>query len=219
MPIRAILFDFDGVIIESVDMKTEAFKHIFKEQPENIIEKIVKLHLDNGGMSRFEKFKIIYKDILQKNLPAKEEKRLGKEFSKFCFERMLKLPYTKGAKEFLDAHYQDYILFIVSGTPHEEINRIVNERQLRKYFKEVVGAPGSKGKHSKKILKTYNIKPIEAVFVGDSPNDYEGASEANVRFIARIQPEKYNPFDSRIFKIEYKIEDLSHLENILHYIN
>ena len=215
MPIKAIIFDFDGVIVESMDMKTEAFGHLFRNYPEDVINKVVKLHLDNGGMSRFEKFKIIYRDFLNKNLSKEEEARLGKEFSDFCYEKMLTLPYVKGAKEFLEKHYQNYLFFIVSGTPHEEINRIVDARQLRKYFKEVRGTPGSKGEFSKMILKEYNLKPTETVFIGDAPTDYVGAEEAGVKFIARIPAGKYNPFDSNAIKIEHAIEDLSPLENIL----
>ena len=58
MTIKAIIFDFDGVIVESMDIKTQAFAHLFRKCSEDIIKKVIQLHLDNGGMSRYEKFKI-----------------------------------------------------------------------------------------------------------------------------------------------------------------
>jgi len=215
MSLKAIIFDFDGVIAESVDIKTNAFAYLFREYPDEIIKKIVKFHLDNGGLSRFEKFKIIYRDFLKKNLSKEEEKRLGKEFGEFCYKEVVICSYVKGAKEFLEKNYNNYMFFIVSGTPHNEMNEIVDARQLRKYFKEVLGAPESKSELINKILKKYNLKNTEVVFIGDSPTDYKGAEEANIKFIARVAPDKYNPFQSNVYKIKYQIKDLHSLEKIL----
>jgi hypothetical protein len=65
--IKAIIFDFDGVITESVGVKTEAFKKLFCKHPKHI-GKIIKLHLSHGGLSRFVKFEMIYSDILKRPL-------------------------------------------------------------------------------------------------------------------------------------------------------
>lgn len=215
MLLKAIIFDFDGVIVESVDIKTRAFAHLFRDYPDDIIKKIVKFHLDNGGISRFEKFKIIYKDFLNKNLSKEEEERLGREFSEFCYNGVLTCSYVNGAKEFLERNYKKFVFFIVSGTPHDEMNHIVDARQLRKYFKEILGTPGSKGELIKVILKKYNLKPTEVVFIGDSPTDYKGAEEAHIKFIARVASDKYDPFKSNMYKIKYQIKDLRLLKKTL----
>lgn len=219
MTIKAVIFDFDGVITESMDIKTEAFAFLFRDKPEDIVEKIIKLHLDNGGISRFEKFKIIYKDYLKKDLTEGEKKRLGEEFSRFCYEKVLTCPYVEGADRFLEKNYEKYMFFIVSGTPNDEMNAIVDERNLRKYFKEVLGSPGDKSDLIKKILDIYNLKNNEVVFIGDAPTDYWGAEGANVKFIARIPIEGYNPFDSGEFDIKYSIKDLTSLEETLKKMN
>jgi phosphoglycolate phosphatase-like HAD superfamily hydrolase len=215
MAIKAIIFDFDGVIVESMDLKTQAFIHLFGSYPEGILKKVVKLHLDNGGMSRYEKFRIIYKDYLKKDLSDVEEKRLCADFSKFCFEKMLECPYVNGAEEFIKNNFSKYMFFIVSGTPDEEINRIVDKRGLRKYFKGVWGTPGKKGELTKMILKNYNLKNNEVAFIGDAPTDYISAQEAKVNFIARINPAEYNPFESSEFNLDYSIDDLFSLEGLL----
>ena len=51
--VKAIIFDFDGVITESMDIKTQAFAYLFKDCKKEVVGKIIKLHLDNGGMSRY----------------------------------------------------------------------------------------------------------------------------------------------------------------------
>ena len=65
--IKAIIFDFDGVIIESADIKTEAFRALFENYPEHV-EAIAGFHIENGGMSRFDKFRHIYKNIINEEL-------------------------------------------------------------------------------------------------------------------------------------------------------
>ena len=47
MSVRAIVFDFDGTLVESVDVKTQAFRTLFKEYPQHVAS-IVALHLEHG---------------------------------------------------------------------------------------------------------------------------------------------------------------------------
>ena len=56
---KAIIWDFDGVIKDSVDLKGEAFKKLFEDQKIDIKNKIYKHHNANGGLSRFKNFKNI----------------------------------------------------------------------------------------------------------------------------------------------------------------
>ena len=55
--IHAIVFDFDGVLAESVDIKTRAFALLFRDEGEEVVRKVIDFHLKNGGVSRFEKIK------------------------------------------------------------------------------------------------------------------------------------------------------------------
>ena len=55
--IKNIIFDYDGTIADSVNIKTEAFAELYRNYGKDIESKVVKYHLNNGGVSRFEKFK------------------------------------------------------------------------------------------------------------------------------------------------------------------
>ena len=57
--IKAIIFDFDGVLIESAAIKTEAFREVFSKWQDKVDE-IVTYHNKNMGISRFVKFKYFY---------------------------------------------------------------------------------------------------------------------------------------------------------------
>lgn len=189
--IKAIIFDCDGVILDSNDIKTRAFASLFQDYPEHL-EEIIKLFVFRGGMSRFKKFEIIYKDILGKPLSEERKEELGKQFSALFYESILKCSFIEGAQEFLEKYHQKMPLFVASGTPDEEIKSIIKERGLESYFKGVFGSPTAKKDIILKIMNDFQLKPEEVIFVGDSIDDYEGAQAAGVKFIERTK--ENNPF-------------------------
>ena len=100
---------------------------------------------------------------------------------------MLSCPFVHGAIECLEMLSNNNImLFIASGTPEDELKHIVQMRGLSGYFKNVYGTPPTKSEIIRNILETYGLQSTEVAFIGDSINDYEGAKEAGVPFIVRI---------------------------------
>ncbi|OGZ23986.1 MAG: hypothetical protein A2896_01435 [Candidatus Nealsonbacteria bacterium RIFCSPLOWO2_01_FULL_43_32] len=189
--VRAIIFDFDGTILESMDVKTKAFTVLFNNYPEKINE-IVALHTTHGGMSRFEKLERIHRDILHEPLSEERKQKLSRQFSEYVYQGVLASPFVEGAQEFLEKYHQKIPFFIASGTPDGEIKSLVKERGLGRYFKDVLGSPAKKSELILKILKDFNLKNQEVIFVGDAIDDCEGAKEAGVKFVWRTK--KNNPF-------------------------
>ena len=58
-----IFWDFDGVIVDSVELKTEAFRDLYSFAGEAIQNKVVIHHEENGGVSRYVKFEHYFKNI------------------------------------------------------------------------------------------------------------------------------------------------------------
>jgi hypothetical protein len=52
---EAIFFDFDGVIKESHLVKNEIIRDLFSFARPEVLEAIIKDHISNNGVSRFEK--------------------------------------------------------------------------------------------------------------------------------------------------------------------
>lgn len=208
--LKAIIFDFDGVIAESVNVKTEAFAEIYRPYGGEIVKKVIAHHEANGGVSRFEKFKIYHEDFLGKKTNAEIINQLAEQFSKIVLEKVIEAPFVKGAYEFLSSNYKKYDFFISTGTPLEEIRIILKERRLIKYFKEVYGSPDKKNVHVHTILSRYNYKNNEVVFVGDALSDRDAARENGLIFIGR-----YTTSDE-IKSEKYLIDDFSDLINILY---
>ena len=192
---EAVFFDFDGVILDSVDVKTKAFAKMFRQYGLKVEKRVVEYHLNNGGVSRFDKFRYYYEEIL--NQPVDEEiiESLSKQFSNLVVEGVLASPFIPGAKESLDCLKKKAIpCYIVSATPYEEINLIVEKKELKGYFKEVHGSPRKKWEICREIITKENYNPQNCLFVGDAMSDYEAAQKNGICFLGIVGNGEISPF-------------------------
>ena len=183
--IRAIAFDFDGVLVESVEVKTRAFAHLFAQEPPEIVQRIVAYHQRNGGISRFEKFATIYRDIVKRPLAEQTFQRLCKQFSRLVVEEIIAAPWVEGALEFLTQHQGRYRFFVVSGTPEEELKDILTRREMVRFFDEMRGSPKTKDVLLGEVMSRHELRPAELVFVGDAESDWLAARQVGISFIWR----------------------------------
>lgn len=196
MAIKAVVFDFDGVLVDSVAVKTEAFDAIFREEGHDLVARIRAYHLANGGISRVEKIRHIYRDILKRQLTEGKLKDLCVRFSQLVLDGVVRSRWVAGAQEFLETCRQRGLSrFVVSGTPEDELRLIINRRNMASYFLEVYGSPRRKPELLRHITKVNGIRECEMVFIGDAMTDYEAAQEVGVWFVARpsqIEDEAWN---------------------------
>ncbi len=208
--IKTIIFDFDGVIVDSLEVKTNAFAEMYKPFGEEVVKKVVKYHLENGGVSRFEKFKLYHKNFLGIEVAENEIKGMVKDFSTLVLDKVIKAPYVLGAKEFIEANYDKYMMFISSGTPEFELKEICIRRGINEKFKGIYGSPSKKSTHVKKILSDWKLNSDEVLFIGDSLSDYEAAEQNDLHFLP-----VGNTLKSIDKFIDSTVENLIGLENLI----
>lgn len=183
----AIFFDWDGVITDSVDIKTQAFSDMFAQFGKEIQSKVVLHHTLNGGMSRFEKFALYYKEYLGVILDEQKMHALTNEFSLLVKEKIVQAQYIEGAYETILSQYEKGVqLFVVSGTPTQELVEIVKSKKLERYFLELCGSPTSKKEWLSMLLQKYSLKEDACLIVGDSLVDYEAAIATGVNFLGIV---------------------------------
>ena len=196
---QAIIFDFDGVIVESGKIKTQAFAQLYRPYGEDIVEKVVQFHTQNGGMSRYRKFRHFQQHFLnQPPLTETQEKELDIRFSELVVEAVIAAAAVPGAMELIRQQAEKIPLFVASGTPENELKVIVERRGLTPYFKEIRGAPALKQTIIAEILSTYALKPETVLMIGDAVADYEGAQVNNTAFLGRVHPHDPNPFPAQV---------------------
>ena len=112
---RLICWDFDGVIKDSVDVKTEAFVELFQEYGPDIAEKVRAHHLANGGMSRFEKFPL-YCRWSGREADRKDIVDLCERFRSLALQRVIDSPWVRGAERLLRNNPYNQKFVLVSTT-------------------------------------------------------------------------------------------------------
>ena len=181
---KIIFWDFDGVIKESVSVKSDAFEKLFQPFGIEIAKKVKRHHEKNGGMSRYKKLPI-YLDWAGKESSESLVSEYEKKFSDLVINEVINSPWVSGVLEYLKIHANKQKFFIVTATPHQEILLILKELQIKELFEEVIGSPISKQVAISQLINKYSISTDEAIMIGDSSNDYYAAIENEVQFILR----------------------------------
>lgn len=181
---KFLFWDFDGVIKDSVEVKTNAFKSLFKDFDPDLVNQIAEHHENNTGISRFEKIPIyldwvgvkVNKDIVEKYMS---------HFSNLVMKDVVKSPWIPGVQKYLKKNKKDKSFFLVTATPKDEIEMILKKLLIHDYFIEIVGAPIKKTSAIKSIIRDYNISSKDACMIGDSDSDMEAAVNNKIDFFLK----------------------------------
>ena len=213
--IKSIIFDFDGVILDSNKIKSNAFTNLFKDKNKNQenLDMIIRYHKDNMGISRNKKIKFYYENILKQKITNKEVDKIASDYSKLVFNKIIKTKFISGSKYFLSKNFKRYLFFVSSGTPENELINICEKRKIDKYFTGIYGSPDNKEKHIKRIMKKNSLKENEVIFIGDALADYNAAVKNKIFFIG------INYINNRKNKKNFYINNFNEVENIIKKIN
>ncbi len=205
---KIIIFDFDGVIIDSVKIKDNAFKSLVAKYPKKIRNAFFKFHKKNIGKSRFIKFEYLFKNLLKIPYTQRDIKLMSEAFAKIVLYKIARINLNKGVLKFLVKNKVSFLYFISSGTPQRELKRIIHKKCLNIYFKKIYGSPVDKVNHILDIIKTYKFLKKDILFIGDGLSDLKAAMRTNINFI-----QFGNSFKSN--KIKYKIKNFFELEKLI----
>lgn len=185
---KSIIFDCDGVILNSNHIKTEAFRKIASLYGKEAANSLVEYHLANGGVSRYAKFEYFVDSILPIHKPdAITENRSGflrgllVEFASEVKTRLFQCEVASGLTELRQA--MPGLWMIVSGGDQAELRELFEQRGLAHYFDGgIYGSPKDKFSIVADLLKIGQIQH-PTLFLGDSRLDHEVAQSFGLDFL------------------------------------
>lgn len=180
-----VIFDFDGVLGETVEVKTRAFYEIALPFGEDAAQKLVAYHRVHGGVSRVLKFEWLFKEVLHQPWTQEISDSLCAQFASKVQERMVTEPMVPGARETLDILYGKVPLCVATGMPDDELHLILEKRGLKQFFFAAHGTPPAKAELVAQCVREAGVAPERALMVGDSITDFEAAMSAGTAFYGR----------------------------------
>lgn len=182
---RALILDFDGVILESNHLKTEAFAELFGRFPEHR-DAMMAYHAAHVSEPRHAKFRHLVVERLGWADGEALVGELAEEFSRRILGRMDECPTVKGAVAFLEEFAARLPLYLASVTPEAELLEVLRRRNLGRYFAAVYGCPPwTKAAAVAAVIARHGGDPHGIVLIGDSAGDQGAARRAGIEFIAR----------------------------------
>lgn len=182
--IDVILWDFDGVILDSNQTRDLGFEQVLKDYPKNEVDKLMIFHRKNGGLSRYVKFRYFFEEIRGEEVSEKEIKKWAAKFSEIMLGLLIDQNLLIDENlAFIKKYFKYYQMHIVSGSDQAELREICSQLAIDKYFKSIQGSPTPKNLLISDLLKTYKIDNKECILIGDSVNDYEAAKDNDIEFL------------------------------------
>ena len=181
--IKAIIFDFDGTIVDSNSIKEAAFYEIFLKFGEKVALIGSNYHKINPGVNRLEKFRYIINNFTDLAYNDDLGQELSNDFSKIVLKNMKESKYINYAEEFLRKFHNVCMFFISSAMPESELVEITKDKGIYELFYEMKGYPTSKSDYIGEVIRSFNFKSEEVIFVGDAQSDYDAAYMNSINFI------------------------------------
>ncbi len=182
------------MLVESTQIKFTAFQALYRDEGEEVIDAITRHYLANEGISRVEKIRHCHSEYLGVDLSEDDLARWAEKYSRLVVDAVVDCEAVPGSVEFLEETHERIPIFVISGTPENELIDVVARRQMGRYFTSVHGSPRRKTPIVADLLEKHSLNGAECLFVGDAMADYRAAQENALQFIGRVTETQDNPF-------------------------
>ena len=197
---KIILWDFDGVIVDSSKIRIKGFKETLKDFPSSQVEELIKYHKANGGLSRYVKYRYFFDKIRGEEISEEKVQQLSAAFSaimkKDLTDKRFLIPEVLN---FIQKNHKSFIMHIVSGSDETELKYLCRQLEIEHLFKSINGSPVPKIELVKTIISSYNYVRDDVCLIGDSINDYEAARESGIDFFGYNNRKLNTPDKNYIF--------------------
>jgi HAD superfamily hydrolase (TIGR01509 family) len=183
-PFQAVIFDMDGVIVDSEPLHERAFREVFHEIGFG----------DTHGID-FARYYgksdlLVWMDFVAQHKPPQSiEELLARKQQRLIALLRADQPIFEGLPDVVEKLAARFPLAVASGSPHPVIDEVLALQQLRRFFPVVVSASDvPHGKPAPDIFlrsaELLQVAPECCVVVEDSTAGVDGALAAGMQVIA-----------------------------------
>ncbi|QTD39250.1 HAD family phosphatase [Polaribacter batillariae] len=180
--IKCVIFDMDGVIIDSEEIHKKAYYETFASLGVHVSDKLYKSFTGASTINAFQK--LVAHFNLDKN-PETLVLDKRKRYVNF-FENDPNLHLVENVEEIIKYFYQKGLtLILASSSAMVNINRVFNRFNLNNYFAaKISGADLKESKPNPEIFnkaaKLANVPKENCMVIEDSDNGIKAANDANI---------------------------------------
>jgi HAD superfamily hydrolase (TIGR01549 family) len=181
---KSIVFDCDGVVLDSNVVKTEAYFRTAKSlgATDEQAQALVDYHVRLGGISRYHKFDYYLREITHQPVTQEAIQILLDEFARELEVVLMECEIAEGLDALRQATPQAKWM-ILSGGDQQEIRTLFAKRDLAKFFDGgLFGSPDNKDTVLAREKENGHLQ-FPALFIGDSKYDFEAATRAGLDFV------------------------------------
>ncbi|MBE0470630.1 MAG: HAD family hydrolase, partial [Methyloprofundus sp.] len=120
---KTLVFDCDGVVLNSNKIKTQAFYEATKHFGHELAQSLVDYHVANGGISRYAKFEYFITQILQQSFDDELNQDLLERFAAAVKQGLMNCEIAEGLEQ-LKAKTPNANWLIVSGGDQQELREV-----------------------------------------------------------------------------------------------
>ncbi|MDI1255810.1 MAG: HAD family hydrolase [Flavobacterium sp.] len=202
--VKTVIFDMDGVIVDTEPVHHYAFIHHFKELRIDVSPEMYASFTGNSTKNVYEKLKDKFRLAHDIQLLIDTKRQIFND----AFDKKEDLYLLDGVEDLIvDLHKNGIQLILASSSAHVTIQRIFNRFNLHQYFSHIVsGEDFPKSKPHPAIFEhaaSLSIAPKEAcIVIEDSTNGIKAAKAAGIFCVG---------YDS----VNSKLQDLSEADMVI----
>jgi len=179
---NTVIFDCDGVILQSNDIKTNAFRSALADEPEDLVNEFISYHKNHGGVSRYIKFQYYYKKLKKHYNYREMTKQSIRQYESIIVDKLIDADYVPGFMDVIGFFSDNDIpCYVVSGGDEQELNYVFRCRGIDNKFLKIYGSPDSKIDNLGKIESGDQLHH-PALFFGDAEADMLAARQYGIDF-------------------------------------
>ncbi len=183
-PIDLVVFDCDGVLLDTMASKLEAFRCWVPEVHAEKRQEFMDYIMTGFGKSRVYHIAHFYREILKEEPDPVFLEAEIERFTDICEPLCASSSWRAGSREFVEAcHAAGVARYVLSGVPQQQLEDMLASVGATDLFDAIIGSPPQKPESLERILEETDTPAHRAVFIGDANADQVAAIHVGAHFV------------------------------------